>query len=111
MPSPYRQFFTAQEIEMLDATPPDDLSSEINLIRVLIVRVLEAAQQVKDMALQQRAALLAAFAHAGITLSALVRHQVRFHPNEGILSEIEEGEHLARLHLGVYDYLSFGGAP
>ncbi len=41
----YRQYFTAEEIAMLDATPPDDLTSEINLLRVLLARLLATATQ------------------------------------------------------------------
>ena len=57
----YRPYFTPQEIRMLDATQPADLSSEINLLRVLIARVLAARQRLHELALAQHAALLTTF--------------------------------------------------
>ena len=102
----YRPYFTPQEIRMLDATQPTDLSSEINLLRVLIARVLAARQRLHELALAQHAALLATFSAAGLVLAALVRQQCKLHPDLGIRSQIEEGEELARQRRHVYEYLS-----
>ena len=102
----YRQYFTPDEIALLDATPRNDLTSEINLLRVLQARVLEAAQRAKELTLKQHAAILAAFSRAGIALSRLVRVQAELHnPLDDLWKAIEEGEHIARLRRGVYDYL------
>ncbi len=103
----YRQYFTPQEIGLLDHTERDDLTSEINLLRVLLARVLQACQAAKDLALQQHTAVVSAFSRAGLSLARLVRVQAELHnPLEALLKAIEQGEHLARQSLGVYDYLS-----
>jgi uncharacterized protein with PhoU and TrkA domain len=106
MPSLYRQYFTPDEIALLDNTPRDDLTSEINLLRVLLARVLEASQKAKELTLKQHAAILAAFSKAGTAIARLVRVQAELHnPLDDLMKAIEEGEHLARLRRGVYDYL------
>ena len=103
----YRQYFTAEEIALLDATPRNDLTSEINLLRVLMARVLEAAQHAKELTLKQHAAILAALSRGCTTVGQLVRTQAQLHnPLDDLWKAIEEGEHLARLRLGVYDYLT-----
>ncbi len=76
-PSLYREYFTPEERKMLDATPRGDLTSEINLLRVLVARVLAASQQARDLALKQHAAMLAAFSAAGKTIARLVLLQTR----------------------------------
>ncbi len=103
----YRQYFTPQEIALLDHTQRNDLTSEINLLRVLMARVLEACQHAKELTLKQHAAIVAAFSHAGLSLARLVRVQAELHnPLDALWKAIEQGEHLARQALGVYDYLS-----
>ncbi len=103
----YREYFTPDEIALLDRTDRNDLTSEINLLRVLIARVLEAAQHAKDVSLKQHTAILSAFSRAGLSLARLVRVQAELHnPLDELEKAIEEGEHLARLRRGVYSYLS-----
>ncbi len=104
----YRQYFTAEEIAMLDATPHDDLTSEINLLRVLLSRALAAAtKHVRDLTLKQHAAILSTFSAAGIVIASLVRLQDKLHPaTSGILAEIAAGEEIARQRLHVYSYFS-----
>ncbi len=104
-PSLYREFFTAEERRMLDATPRDDLTSEINLLRVLVARVLEASQHARDVALKQHAAMLAAFSAAGKTIAGLVLLQLELHdPMEEYWAKVEEGKNIARQRMGVFDY-------
>ncbi len=106
-PSLYRQYFTPAEIAMLDATPIDDLTSEINLLRVLLARLLETSQRLHDLALETHAKVLAAFSHAAIVLASLVRLQLALHqPLGGAWQMFEEATHLARLDHGVYTYLT-----
>ena len=102
----YRQYFTPEEIAMLDATPLDDLTSEINLLRVMLARLFEASQHLRDLALKQQAAMLSAFAATASSIASLTRLQCRLHnPLDDLWKAIEEGEHLARQKLGIYDYL------
>ncbi len=103
----YRQYFTPAEIARLDQTERQDLTSEINLLRVLLARVLEACQHAKDLSLKQHTAIVSVFSHAGLSLARLVRVQAELHhPLDDLWQAIEQGEHLARQALGVYDYLS-----
>jgi hypothetical protein len=103
----YRRYFTPLECAMLDATPPDDLTSEINLLRILLARVLAATQQARQRTLELQANILSAFSHAGIVIASLARLQHRLHePMSGLWQDIADGIHLARLDRRVYDYLS-----
>ncbi len=107
MSSLYRPYFTPEEIYLLDHSDRNDVMSEINLIRVLIARVLEAAQKAKELTLKEHAAILSAFSHAGLTLARLVRLQCELHnPLDAVAKAIEEGERIARARHGVFDYLS-----
>ncbi len=103
----YRQYFTPQEIARLDQTERQDLTSEIHLLRVLLARVLEACQHAKDLTLRQHTALVSVFSHAGLSVARLVRVQAALHhPLDELWQAIEQGQHLARQALGIYDYLS-----
>ncbi len=103
----YRQYFTAEEIAMLDATPLDDLTSEINLLRVLLARLLATAtQHLRELTLPQHAAFLRTFSATGIVLASVVCLQDKLHPaTSGLLAEIAAGEEIARRKLHVYSYL------
>ncbi len=107
-PSLYREYFTAEERRMLDATPRDDLTSEINLMRVMVARVLAASKQARDLALKQHAAMLAAFSAAGKTIARLVLLQLDLHdPMEEYWAEVERGKNIARQRMGVFDYFTY----
>src|SRR5512142_1349130 len=108
----YRPYFTPAEIDLLDHTDRQDLMSEINLIRVLIARVLEAAQHAKELTIKEHAAILSAFSHAGLTLARLARVQVEVHnPLDAVMKAIAEGERMARQQHHVFDYLSHTSSP
>jgi hypothetical protein len=68
----YRQFFTAEECDLLDRTPPDSALSEISLLRVLISRLLADARRVK-MTLKRHFSMLSAFCQATSTMASLAR--------------------------------------
>ena len=103
----YRQYFTPEECALLDATPCDDLSSEINVLRVLIARLLEACHHARELSLEIHAKVLSAFSAAGIVMARLVRLQCQLHhPSDALWAEIAQGEELARQRRGVYSYLS-----
>ncbi len=104
----YRRYFTPEEIALLDATPRDDLTIEINLLRVLLARLLEASQHAKDLALKQNTAILAALSQAGATIARIVHVQCELHnPLDALQKAIEQGKELARQHRHVHDYFSF----
>ncbi len=105
-PSLYRPFFTPEERALLDASSPDDLMSEINLLRILLTRVLSASRR-QELSLSQHAAILGAFSATGIVLARLVGLHCKLHAKtSGLWAEIEQGEELARQRLGVYHYLT-----
>ena len=101
----YRQFFTPAECARLDATPRNDLESEINLLRILLLRLLAAVHKARSLELATQARVLAAFSHGGIQLARMVRLQLRLHdPADEIQQEIERGKEIARRRMGVHDY-------
>ena len=103
----YRQYFTPQEIDPLDSSQPDDVTSEISLLRILLARVLEASRSLRELALKQHAAILSAFSRAGATIARLARLQCELHsPLDDLWAAIELGEEQARRHLHVYSYLA-----
>lgn len=103
----YRQYFTREEIALLDHSDRKDLASEINLLRVLVARILEASQKAKELTIKQHTAILSAFSRAGLSLARLLRVQAELHnPLDDLWKAIEQGEHLARKRHHVYDYLS-----
>ncbi len=104
-PSLYREYFSREERKMLDATPRDDLTSEINLMRVFIARVLAASKQARELTLKQHAAMLAGFSAAGKTIARLVLLQLELHdPMDEYWAKVEDGKNIARQRMGVFDY-------
>jgi len=103
---------------MLHALPKNDVSSEINLLRVLLARTFAGSAQAAaspDPPVRTRAALkaqvssLTAFSSTAIVLAGLVRLQKRTHsPVDEIRRQIEEGKNQAREELGVFNYLRSG---
>ncbi|HET6846123.1 MAG TPA: hypothetical protein VFH29_04775 [Anaerolineales bacterium] len=75
----YRQYFTAEEIRLLDATPADTLATEIHALRLLIRRVLAASARMK-LSLKHHLKMLAAFCQAALTLASLVRFEFKQQP-------------------------------
>jgi hypothetical protein len=72
----YRQFFTPEECDRLDRTPPDSAISEISLLRILISRLLDTARRVK-MTIKRHACMLSAFCQATSTMAALARFEFK----------------------------------
>ena len=73
-PSPlYRQFFTADEIRLLDATPLDSPVSEIAILRVLITRVLASIAHKRKPSLESLLGILIAFCQTVATIASLAR--------------------------------------
>lgn len=88
-PSPiYRQFFTADEIRDLDATPLDSAVSEIAILRVLITRVLASIANKRKPTIQSRLGMLIAFCQAAASIASLAR--LEFKRRDLSLSELEQ---------------------
>ncbi len=103
----YRPFFTPEECALLDASSPDDLMSEINLLRILLARTLAACQHVRQLSLELHGKVLSAFSHAGIVLARMARLQHQLHnPIDEIRAQIELGKEIGRRRMGVYDYFT-----
>ncbi len=76
-PSIYQRFFTTAERAGLHSASLGDPSSEINLIRILLMRVLQVCSDASSLDLDTHAAILSAFSQAGLTLTALFRLSAR----------------------------------
>ena len=107
----YRQYFTPEEIAFLDHTDRNDLTSEINLLRALLARLLAACQHAQDSPLKQQTAILSAFSQAGAAIARMLRLQVQLHnPLDAIRAEIERGKELGRQRRHVHDYFSYASS-
>jgi hypothetical protein len=103
----YRRYYSATERLLLDATPTDDLTSEINLLRLLLTRVMEASRHRRDRTLESQAAILSAFSASGVVIASLVRLQVQLHkPVDEIKRQIEAGKNEGRRRMGVFNYFT-----
>ena len=84
----YSRCFTSSERRALDSLPFDDLSPEIKLFRVLLVRLLSSEKAAEGaLTLENRIAGLRAVSHATSTLGSLVRAQLA---SNNPMSEFEE---------------------
>jgi hypothetical protein len=72
----YRQFFTPEECDRLDRTPPDSALSEISVLRVLISRLLAAARRV-EMTIKRHFSMLSAFCQATSTMASLASFELQ----------------------------------
>ena len=81
----YRQYFTQAECRVLDSTPLKSVLSEIGLIRIMLLRILAAAQRQRKITLKQRLAMLQAFSRAGLVLASLVCVHNRLFPRTDCL--------------------------
>ena len=82
-PQIYRQFFTAEERMLLDASPVDSALSEISPLRVLLMRLFansrKAAVRKSPLSLKRHLSMLAAFSHTGLIMASLARfHAAQF---------------------------------
>lgn len=76
-PGLYSRYFTPSEHRAVAALPFDDLSPEIKLIRVLLIRLLATEKTAgKALALEDRLAGLRAISHATSILGKLIRAQL-----------------------------------
>ena len=113
----YRPYFTPEECRLLDELARretgdvPDLSSEINLLRILLARVFArsgkwAASQPDGPKAHYR--LLSAYARAVEVIALLTRLTLQYRdPFAGFREDVELGKDLARLEHGVYDYLKY----
>ena len=88
-PRLYRQFFTAEECARLDDIDPGSPLHELNLLRVLMTRLLEAASRGRQN-LERLADMLAAFCRAGGTVASLARiyYKQQGPPPDSLLAEL-----------------------
>lgn len=63
----------------MDSTAEDYASSEINLLRVLLIRSMAAARRARRLSLKERASVLAAISSSGIIMASLVRFEGKYH--------------------------------
>ena len=69
----------------------DSALSEIALLRILLMRLLAAAQCLRDLSIKQHIEMLMAFSGAGLMLASLVRfHHKHFSPGGSLLDLIAD---------------------
>ena len=82
----YRQYFTAAECKTLDSSPLETALSEIEVLRVLLLRLLAAARRLRRLSLAHHLSMLTAFSGTGLILASLVRfHNRYFEPHHSLL--------------------------
>jgi hypothetical protein len=90
----YQQYFTHAERRMLDAVPPDDVTSEILLLRVLLARSFaqvprtSAAKKRSPFTMKFNIDLLATFSRVGIVIGGLVALQNKLHNLKDTVGDI-----------------------
>jgi len=90
----YRQYFTPAECRMLDAVPPDDVTSEILLLRVLLARSFAqvprtpTAKKRSPINLKLNIDLLTTFSRVGIVIGGLVALQNKMHNLKDTVGDI-----------------------
>jgi len=76
---------------MLDSSQPSSALSEISLIRIMLLRVLAAAQRLRNITLDQHLSMLQAFSRAGLVMASLARvHHRLFPPANPLLDALAE---------------------
>jgi hypothetical protein len=90
----YQQYFTPAERRMLDAVPPDDVTSEILLLRVLLARSFSqvprtpASKKRPPITMKFNIDLLATFSRVGIVIGGLVALQNKMHSLKDTVGDI-----------------------
>ena len=84
-PQIYRQYFTAAECKVLDSSPLDTAQSEIEVLRILLLRLLAAGRRIRRLSLAQHLSMLTAFSGAGLILASLVRFHNRYFEHRSLL--------------------------
>lgn len=99
----YSRYFTPAERQGLAKLSFDDLSSEIKLFRVLLIRQLAAEKALRHpLTLKDRIATLRAYSHLTTTLGMLTRSQNASH---NPMSEFEQAIEQAIKELNQEDML------
>ena len=85
-PQIYPQYFTAAERKTLNSSPLDTALSEIEVLRVLLLRLVVTAHRLRRLSIAQHLSMLDAFSGAGLILASLVRfHNRHFEPHHSLL--------------------------
>ena len=101
-PSLYRPYFTPAERALLRTAALDDLSDEIELMRVLLARLLAALQRAPALNLQANIDMLCALSAACLSLARMVRVQSRLSVNpDPLANQLEEFVRFAVLECPV----------
>jgi hypothetical protein len=110
--SMYWDTYTEDQKRALLSLPPNDLSGEITLLRILILHLLQ--QEMKTPPTDPRLSFssLQAKCAAALTIASMQNIQIKeriAHPWWKPI--LDEAYHQARLELGVYDYLERAERP
>lgn len=106
-PHLYRKHFTRAEQRALKTMPEKDVTSEVNLLRVMLARFFGLHGNVPTADLKLRLDALRAASFAASMIASLMRTQTRAHnPDLELEREIEEALNSLRMELGILDYLN-----
>jgi len=110
--SMYWDTYTEDQKRALLSLPPDDLSGEITLLRILILHLLQDEMKSPPSDSQQSLSGLRAKCAAALVIASMKSYQIKeqiAHPWWKPI--LDEAYHQARLELGVYTYLERAERP
>ena len=100
----YHPFLTPQEIRDHQALPPGDLTSEINLLRVMTARYLGWLQASSSGEIVVTGTVLRSLSRLMGQLATVLAAHIKLNPPlTAIADEIDEGLNLTRLLFGILD--------
>ena len=110
--SMYWDTYTEDQKRALLSLPPDDLSGEITLLRILILHLLQDEMKTPPADTHRSLAGLQAKCRAVMAIACLKTIQMK----EAIAHPwwkpvLDEAYHQARLEMGIYDYLERAERP
>jgi len=101
-PHLYRKYFTSAEELRLAPIPENDVSSEINLVRICLARYLESQGNSLPADLKSQVTALHVKGAAASTIVGLIRTQIKAHnPGTELTRVIEEALDEARIELNI----------
>jgi len=101
-PRLYRKHFTSAEELRLAAIPENDVSSEINLLRIWLARYIESHGNSLPADLKTRISALHVTGEAASMIATLIRTQIKAHnPDTELRRAIEEAMHELRMELNL----------
>ncbi len=101
-PHLYRKHFTSAEDLLLRTIPENDVSSEINLVRICLARYFEFYANSLPSDLELQVSALQVTSDAASMIASLVRTQIKFHsPDTELMRELDEALACVRKEMNI----------